>query len=648
MSKSIAILIICIFLGTEFPNAQNHQIQVDVSKYGAPIQKTMWGIFFEDINFGADGGLYAEMIKNRSFENPQNLMGWKSFGEVEIRSDDAPFPNNPNYVRLSLGGTLQRRTGIENEGYFGISVKKDAEYRFSVWARNPVENSPITFSVYLVDQNGNNFCETETTVSSKDWKKYEVSFKPTKTEAKGLIRIIQQTAGTVDLDHISLLPVDTWKGHKNGLRKDLAQVLYDLHPGVFRFPGGCIVEGVDLATRYQWKNSIGQVENRKQNENMWVRGNENRVFPDYTQSYGLGFYEFFQFSEEIGAEPLPVVNCGLACQIKNIGEKAHAKVTELDPYIQEALDLIEFANGGVTTKWGKIRCEMGHPGSFNLRKIGVGNEQLGKLYYERLEPFVKSIHSKYPDIEFVGYHSEIGRDAKYSMNEMKRLKVDLVDEHFYQTPEWFLANANKYDSYDRKGPAIFVGEYACHSKDKKNNFESALAEAAFLTGVERNADIVHMCTYAPLLAHVQGWQWKPDLIWFDNMSSVRSVNYYVQQLYALNPGTNVLRTFENNTPLVGQGGIYASSVVDKNKKELILKIANTSELVKTVTYTFIGLKAASRKGLKIVLKSDNLDSENTLENPNAVVPITDEISILNNELTVELAPKSFSLFTIQL
>jgi alpha-L-arabinofuranosidase len=646
--KSLAMSATIAALGAQLMTAQSHNISVDVKKLGAPIQKTMYGIFFEDINYGADGGLYAELVKNRSFEFPQNLMGWDTFGKVEVRTDGAPFLNNPHYVRLSLTGNLNKKTGLVNEGFFGIAVKKDSEYRFSVWARVPEESSEKTFNVDLVDQKGDNFSSFSITVNSKEWKKYEVIVKSTKTEPKAQLRIVQATEGILDLEHISLFPVDTWKGHKNGLRKDLAQALYDLNPGVFRFPGGCVVEGIDLETRYQWKNSVGAVENRKLNENMWVKGQANRVFPDYYQSYGMGFFELFQLSEEIGAEPLPVVNSGLACQLKNKDIKAHALVTELEPYIQDALDLIEFANGNVSTKWGKVRADMGHPAPFNLKKIGIGNEQFGKLYYERLEVFVKAIRSKYPNIEVIGYHAEIGRDAKNSMSEMKRINVDLVDEHFYESPTWFLNQATRYDKYDRNGPKIFAGEYACFADDKKNSFESALAEAAFMTGFERNADMVHMCTYAPLFAHVQGWQWKPDLIWFDNMSSVRSVNYYVQQLYGMNPGTNVLTTVENNLPLTGQDGIYASSVLDKNKKEIILKIANTSESVKAVTYTFNGLKATNRKALQTVLKSDSLNLENTLENPNAIVPITKEISVFGNTLTIELAPKSFSLYTIQL
>jgi len=649
-TKSFSLLVLTMALGTQLIFSQTHNIQVDVKKVGSPIQKTMYGIFFEDINYGADGGLYAEMIKNRSFEFPQSLLGWTSFGNVEVRTDGAPFPNNPHYVRLSNPGHNDKQTGLDNEGFFGVSVKKGADYRFSVWARIPQQSTSESIRIEFIDQFSNVISSEKINVDSKDWKKYQVIIKSKQTEPKGKLRIFLTSKGGLDLEHVSLFPVETWKGRENGLRQDLAQALYDLHPGVFRFPGGCIVEGTDLGSRYQWKNSVGPVENRKQNENRWEYTFPNRFFPDYFQTYGMGFFELFQLSEEIGAEPLPVISCGLSCQFQNRDPKAHVAVSDLAPYIQDALDLIEFANGDVTTKWGKLRADMGHPASFNLKQMAVGNEQWGTLYPERLEPFLKAIRAKYPTFKVVGTAgpSPDGKDFDFGWSEMKRLKADLVDEHYYKDPQWFMANANRYDNYDRKGPKVFAGEYACHPKNRKNNFESALCEAAFMTGFERNADVVYQCTYAPLFAHVQGWQWRPDLIWFDNMSSVRSANYYVQQLYGMNVGTNVLTTVENKLPLSGQDGIYASSALDKNKNEIILKIANTSDANKKVTYTFNGLKKAERKGTHTILKSDNLDQENTLENPNAVVPTTKEINVSGSTFDVELAPKSFNLYTIKL
>lgn len=645
--KFFAVLVVLLGIGLQFAFSQ-HTITVDLKKPGTPIQKTMYGIFFEDINFGADGGLYAEMIKNRSFDFPQNLLGWTTFGNVEVRTDGAPFPNNPHYVRLSFPGHREKQTGLDNEGFFGISVKKDAEYRFSVWARLPQEG-PSGIRIELIDPFSNIFSSQKLTLDSKEWKKYQIIFKSPLTQV-GRVRIFLTSGNPIDLDHVSLFPVDTWKGRENGLRKDLAQALFDLHPGIFRFPGGCIVEGTELSTRYQWKNSVGPVENRKLNENRWENTFPTRLFPDSFQTYGMGFFEFFQLSEDIGAEPLPVISCGLACQFQNKDEKAHVPVSDLAPYIQDALDLIEFANGNVTTKWGKLRAEMGHPASFNLKQLAVGNEQWGTLYSERAEPFVKAIRSKYPNIKIIGTAgpSPNGKDFEFGWSEMRRLKADLVDEHYYKDPTWFLANAGRYDSYDRKGPKVFAGEYACHPKSRNNNFESALCEAAFMTGFERNADVVYQCTYAPLFAHIQGWQWKPDLIWFDNLRSVRSVNYYVQQLYGMNVGTHVLLTAENKLPLTGQDGIYASSALDQNKNELILKIANTSDALRVVNYTFNGLKPAERKGSVTVLSSDNPEAENTLDHPDVVVPVTKDISLSGNTFEVKLVPKSFNLFKIKL
>ena len=638
-----------LFVVSQLTMAQTHNIQVDFKKNGVEIQKTMYGVFFEDINYGADGGLYAELVKNRSFDFPQSLLGWSTFGKIEIKND-GPFENNPNYVRLSYSGHSDKQTGLENEGFFGIGVKQNNEYRFSVWSRK-ADNENASIRVELIDQESNIITSQKLDINSSEWKQYELVLKPNRNYAKAKLRIFLSAKGTVDLEHISLFPVDTWKGRKNGLRKDLAQALYDLKPGIFRFPGGCIVEGTDLNTRYQWKNSIGPVENRRLNENRWQYTFTHRFFPDYYQSYGLGFFEFFQLSEDIGAEPLPVLSCGLACQFQNKDEHAHVSVgSDLDPYIQDALDLIEFANGSAETKYGKIRAEMGHPEPFNMKFIGIGNEQWGSLYPERLEPFMKAIKAKYPEIKIIGSSgpSPDGKDFEYGWQEMKRLKADLVDEHYYRDPNWFLSGAARYDKYDRKGPKVFAGEYACHPQNRKNNFESALCEAAFMTGFERNADVVHMCTYAPLFAHVQGWQWRPDLIWFDNMNSVRSVNYYVQQLYGHNAGTNMLKTYENKLPLTGQDGIYASSVYDKNKNEIILKIANTSNLIKTINYNLKGLKSSERAAKKTILKSSELDLENTLENPTAVVPLSEDMKISGNNFQLNMEPKSFYLLNIQL
>ena len=633
-------------------NAQNaHQMVVQTNKVGAEIQPTMYGLFFEDINYGADGGLYAEMIKNRSFEFPQSFMGWTTFGNVKLMHN-GPFERNPHYVRLGDPGHAHKRTGIENEGFFGVSVKKDADYRFSVWARGEnqkirieiIDNSSMGETQVLVAKN--------LEINSKDWKQYEVILKAPVTEAKAHLRIFLASPGTVDLEHVSLFPVDTWKGRKNGLRKDLVEALRDIKPGVFRFPGGCIVEGTDLETRYNWKNTVGPVENRPLNENRWHYTFPHRFFPDYFQTYGLGFYEYFLLSEEIGAEPLPVLSCGLACQFQNDDPEAHVKVCDLGSYIQDALDLIEFANGDVNTTWGKLRTEMGHPEPFNLKFIAIGNEQWGPEYPEHLKPFVDAIRKAYPEMNIIGSsgpNSE-GDQFDYLWPEMKKLKVDLVDEHFYRPESWFLAEGMRYDKYDRKGPKVFAGEYACHGRGKKwNHFNAALLEAAFMTNIERNADIVHMATYAPLFAHVEGWQWRPDMIWFDNLKSVRTCSYYVQQLYSHNKGTNVIPLTMDKKPVggqEGQDGLFASAVWDNNTKEYIVKVINTSDKAQPITLDFKGLKKKNKltNGKCITFHSANPDADNTVDNPNVVLPKESKVSIEGTVFNTEVGAKTFAIY----
>ncbi len=630
-------LLLSLGLSTALSLAANNVFTVQTDKPGAPIQPTMYGLFFEDINYAADGGLYAEMIKNRSFEFPQNLAAWVTYGDVKLQND-GPFERNPHYVRLASAGHNDKHTGLENEGFFGVTYKKGENYRFSVWARSP-QGKPAKIRVELENPASMNNSQVdaskEITVDSKEWKKYEVTLTPDKDCSKGKLRIFLKKPDTtpVDLEHISLFPEKTWQGHENGLRADLAQKLADLKPGIFRFPGGCIVEGTDLDTRYQWKNTVGPVENRPVNENRWHYTFPHRFYPDYYQSGGLGFYEYFLLSEEIGAEPLPVLSVGLACQFQNHEESAHVPVNELQPYIQDALDLIEFANGSTDTKWGALRAEMGHAAPFNLKFIAIGNEQWGPEYPEHLEPFVKAIRKAYPDIKIVGSSGpdSEGEQFDYLWPEMKKLGADLVDEHFYRPETWFLAQGNRYDNYDRKGPKVFAGEYACHGKGKKwNHFNTALLEAAFMTGLERNADIVHMATYAPLFAHVEGWQWRPDMIWFDNSESFPTSSYYVQQLYSLNKGTNVLPANLNGKPAAGnedQNGLFASAVVDKNTGEYIVKVANTSSTVQPFEIKLTGLKKKETIGSATVttLSSPDPDAENSLENPGLIMPLTKEI-----------------------
>ncbi len=658
MKKYKGLLAVLALAAGSALQAQTNELVIQAGKPGAEIQPTMYGLFFEDINYAADGGLYAELVKNRSFEFPQHFMGWKTFGKVSLK-DDGPFERNPHYVRLAYAGHPHKQTGLDNEGFFGIGIKKGAEYRFSVWARVAEGETPAKIRVELADTKSMNeqqaFATADVTVDSKEWKKYQVILKPEVTNPKAILRIFLASRQTVDLEHISLFPVDTWQGHENGLRKDLAQALADIKPGVFRFPGGCIVEGTDIASRYDWKKSVGMVENRPLNENRWQYTFPHRFFPDYYQSYGLGFYEFFQLSEEIGAEPLPVLSCGLACQFQNPNMDAHVPLCDLESYIQDALDLIEFANGAVDTPWGKIRADMGHPAPFNLKLIGIGNEQWGKEYPEHLEPFVKAIRKKYPDIKIVGSSGpdSEGEQFDYLWPEMKSLKADLVDEHFYRPEAWFLSQGARYDNYDRKGPKVFAGEYACHGKGKKwNHFHASLLEAAFMTGLERNADIVHMATYAPLFAHVEGWQWRPDMIWFDNLNSVCTVSYYVQQLFATHKGTNVLSLTMNKKPVTGaegQNGLFASAVCDKNKNEIIVKVANTSDKKQPLSLIFNGLKKKEvLSGARCIkLSSADMDKDNTIENPLAIIPQETSLDVDGHTLNVDLEPATFAVYILK-
>ena len=679
--KNLSISALCAFALSAPISAQaQHVMNVNTQKLGAPVSSTMYGLFFEDINYAADGGLYAELVKNRSFEFPNAFTGWDISGKVTLMND-GPFDKNPHYVRLAPSGHRDKHTMIENHGFFGMGVKGGEEYRFSVWARVP-DGGSAKLWIDLVEnatmRDDQKLGNTSVDVSGKEWKKYTAIIKPSRTFAKAHLRVWGDSKKTTDVEHVSLFPVKTYKERENGLRQDLAKALEDVHPGVFRFPGGCIVEGTDLNTRYQWKNTVGPVENRPLNENRWHYTFTSRYFPDYFQTYGLGFFEFFQLCEDIKAEPLPVLSVGLACQFQN-GEDAHAKMDELKPYIDDCLDLIEFANGPVDSKWGKLRADMGHPAPFNMKYIGIGNEQWDTPYFDRLKPFVAAVRAKYPNIKIVGTS---GPDSEGKMFEkgweaMRAQKADLVDEHFYRPESWFLATpeakerygncgALRYDSYSRKGPKVFAGEYACHGRGKKwNHFETSLYEAAFMTGMERNADIVEMATYAPLFAHVEGWQWRPDMIWYDNLRMFKSVSYYVQQMFAQNKGSNVLTLTtadpkdakgKKQMPVAGQDGtdgLYASSVWESTTGEVIIKVINTADKAQAVSINLNGMTGERNVQTLTLSHKGSMDDENTLEQPEKIVPKAGSMkcettgkkqqSVLNDQLPA----KSFRLYKIK-
>ncbi len=641
-----------------YVNAQKTTLEVDVTKSITKIQPTMFGLFFEDINFAADGGLYAEMIKNRSFEFEKPLMGWEQPNTKRLSQNKqsgyaTPInvkdnKTNPNFCRVLVND--DKGYAIVNEGFRGMGVKKDAKYNLSLKAANH-DGAINKIIIQLIDKDKKVLGETSIVPTSNDWKSYSTQFTATQTEAKAKLKITFEGTGTIDLDMISLFPEDTWKNRKNGLRKDIVQLLYDMKPGFLRFPGGCIVEGRTLADRYQWKNSVGEIENRKTMINRWNMEFPKKSTPDYFQSFGLGFFEYFQLSEDIGAAPLPVLSCGMACQY-NTGELT--PIAELDPYIQDALDLIEFANGSEATPWGKLRSDMGHPKPFNLKYIGVGNEQWGPDYIERYKVFEKAIKAKYPKIIIVSGSgpSPDGEYFDYGMQELKKLNAELVDEHYYKSPQWFRDNAARYDNYDRKGPKVFAGEYAAHSTIDnnlitKNNWESAFSEAAFMTGLERNAEVVHLTSYAPLMAHEEAWQWAPDMIWFNNLEAYGSANYQVQKLFATNKGTDLLNITKDGKPLTGQNNLYASAVKDVNTKEVIVKLVNTSATAQEVAVDLKGTKLESKASV-ITLASPNLTDENSFAAPKKISPTEKEYKLKGEKAQMSLPPYSVIVLKLKL
>jgi alpha-N-arabinofuranosidase len=650
-----AILLAGLLNTTKLEAQPANPMVVSIDKQGAVIQPTMWGIFFEDINFAADGGIYAELVKNRSFEFGKPLMGWKILKKdasegLLILNRGEKNSSNPRFARISCKSP-EEKFGLENEGFRGMGIKSGMTYHFSVLARN-LDNPTMKLRIELVNQKGEVIGEAELKAISGDWKGYSVSFVARSTEPKAKMNLWFEGNGTLDIDMVSLFPDDTWKNRPGGLRADLVQLLADLKPGFIRFPGGCIVEGFELATRYQWKKTIGNLEERQTMINRWNTEFKHRLTPDYYQSFGLGFYEYFQLAEDIGAEPLPILSCGMACQY-NSAEVV--PMDQLEPYIQDALDLIEFANGSAESQWGKLRVKMGHPAPFNLKMIGVGNEQWGAQYIERYEAFSKRIKNRYPRITLVSGTgpSPDGKFFDFAAKELSRLKAEIVDEHYYANPEWFLKNASRYDHYDRSSYKIFAGEYAAQSKgggspDNQNNWRCALAEAAFMTGLERNADVVSLCSYAPLFAHVDGWQWTPDLIWFDNLMSFGTANYYVQKLFSTNKGTRVLPILLDKQPLTGQTGLYASAVIDEKLNEIILKIVNASKVEQKQTILLDVKGRIQPRATVLVLKSDSPDAVNSLEQPKLISPVEQPILLKGKSLQAVLPPNSFSVYKIKL
>nr|WP_240049267.1 alpha-L-arabinofuranosidase C-terminal domain-containing protein [Mucilaginibacter psychrotolerans] len=622
----------------------------------AHIEPTMYGIFFEDINLAADGGVYAELVKNRSFEFDSHLAGWQQQqkaggkGGIEVVDRTNERPENAHTIKIDVSDNAGY-FGLSNEGFRGMGIKKGETYSFSVTARKPVANA-VSLLVELHSAKGLVIGTAIITPTSTDWKKYNVKFVATATEDKASLYVWLKGKGAVELDMISLFPQHTWKNRPAGLRADLVQKLADMKPGFLRFPGGCIVEGRDLANRYQWKKSIGDIDKRENLINRWNMEFKHRPAPDYYQTFGLGFMEYFMTAEDIGATPLPILNCGMACQY-NTGQLV--PLDQLDPYVQDALDLIEFANGGPDTKWGKLRADLGHPKPFNLKVLGVGNEQWGEQYIARWKIFTKAIKDKYPYVKIVSSVGPSPNGEEFTrLDKFFRAEhADILDEHYYQAPKWFLDNATRYDNYDRKGPKIFAGEYAAQSvaiasPDNKNNWDCALAEAAFMTGLERNADVVSMASYAPLFAHVDGWQWTPDLIWFDNLRSYGTPNYYVQQLFSLNKGTDVVPLLKDGEMVTGQDGCYATASIDKSTKELIIKFVNSGATAQPVVFKIDGVSAGKKTAVVTTLRSADKAAVNSFKAPKLVSPVASTLLVNGKTVKVTVEPYTFKVIRLKL
>lgn len=618
---------------------------------GARINPAMWGIFFEDINFGADGGLYAELVKNRGFEFPDPLIGWQSVrvqlarGEVTVHREEPFNGKNPHYVRVHSEG--KGLFGLSNEGFRGMGLKQGEAYDFSVQVRR-VEGQP-RLKIQLYGGDGTLLDATELDNLSPGWVRRVAKLHPAETDGQGRLVLLVEGAGTVDLDFVSLFPEHTWKNRPGGLRADMVQALADLHPGFMRFPGGCVVEGPVLAQRYQWKQTLGPVEERPLAYNRWNSEFLHRPTPDYYQSFGLGFNEYFQLCEDIGAQPLPILNCGMACEF-NSGELC--SLEQLQSYIQDALDLVEFANGETNSLWGARRAALGHPAPFGLKLLGVGNEQWGPQYFERYARFAAALKAKCPQVQLVAAAGPEPAGPKFDLawKNLRELRADLVDEHCYAAPQWFFDNAQRYDHYDRKGPKVFMGEYAaqsvaiCSTKNQ-NNLECALAEAAYLTGLERNAEVVRMAAYAPLFANTKAWQWKPDLIWVDSLNVTRTANYYVQQMFSCNRGDVVLPL--EISDLGANHGIYASAVRDESTGEIIVKVVNHGMNPAEIAIRLAGLPAES-KGIVIgqELSATRLNDENLPGHPPVVIPSHWKETFVGGGYSRRLPPNSFTVFRL--
>ncbi len=625
---------------------------------GKPISDRLIGIFFEDISHAADGGLYAELIQNRGFEYaPADVTGrdsswnsiktWSITGNASYKIDTVNpiHPNNPHYIILTTpsAGTLsaEAKTGsnegkLSNEGYDGIVLKAGESYNFSMFAK-PMDGKKNKIVIRLVREDNTTAAEQTITLDGNNWKKYHTTLKASENADSARLEIVMHRAGSIAMDMISLFPQKTFKNRPNGLRADLAQTIADLHPRFVRFPGGCVVHGDGLDNMYRWKNTIGPPETRKPQPNIWR----------YHQSMGLGYFEYFRFCEDIGAAPIPVLPAAVCCQNAHKDGQEGIPICEMQDYIQEVFDLVEYANGDISTTYGKMRAEAGHPEPFHLKYIGIGNEDLiSDIFEERFTMIFNAMKEKYPEITVIGTVGPFceGTDYEEGWKIADKLNIPMVDEHYYQTPGWFLNNQDFYDKYNRaRTSKVYLGEYAAHLPNRANNLESALVEALYLASVERNGDLVSMTSYAPLLAKEKHTNWNPDLIYFNNTEVKPTAGYYVQQLYGQNSGDLYLsnKLTLSNTEEDVTKRIASSVVRDSKSGDIIVKLAN---LLPVTVHTDIRLKGTG--GIVPAAKKTILSSEkNDLSDKN-IYPYTSGITVSDN-FNCEMPPYSFTVIRIK-
>ncbi len=603
-----------------------------------PISDKLIGIFFEDINYGADGGLYAELVQNRDFEYlPSDrggdaawnaLTAWSSSGKGSLAIDTvAPLhPNNPHYaaVKSAEGGFY-----VRNEGFDGIPVAKGKTYRFSVKGRVRV---PTSVEVRLVADGGKVLASKRIAMKSGKWASYKADLKPSATEASARLELLFAPGTDADIDMVSLFPAETFKGRENGLRKDLAETLAAIRPRFVRFPGGCVAHGDGIENIYDWKGSVGPLEARKPLRNLW----------GYHQTRGLGYHEYFLFCEDIGAEPLPVLAAGVPCQnsgsgnhaascpLELLGQQNGIPMEDMLAYVADVLDLIEYANGDVSTEWGRRRAEAGHPEPFNLKYIGIGNEDMiTEVFEPRFKMIFDAVRAAHPEITVIGTVGPFyeGTDYDRGWELARKLEVPMVDEHYYVAPGWLIYNQDYYDSYPRGGTQVYLGEYASHLPGRPNNIETALSDALYLTAVERNADVVAMTSYAPLLAKDGHTQWRPDMIYFDNTTVRPTPEYYVQRLYGTNSGDmyvpSAVEVASDNDKVRARIGV--SVVRDTEAGEYVLKLVNLlpAEVALDIDLDALGARGGKVKGRRISgspADEDAADTEVVVGLPHAVMP----------------------------